>query len=182
MMDRLPFPEKIDTERLLLQRLRYEDAEEIFYTYASKPEATRFVSWKTHETVNDTRAFLRYAINSWNLGADYSFSVRLKQSKKLIGSFGVLNENGKIQFGYIMSPTVWGNGYATEVCRAMMDMIKTFPSVYRIGTFVDAENIASIRVLEKSGLVKEVRLEKWFRFVNQDNQPKDCILFRLLLP
>jgi [ribosomal protein S5]-alanine N-acetyltransferase len=178
-MIRLSFPEKIETPRLMLQRLRYEDAEEIFYTYASKPEATRYLSWKTHASVEDTRAFLRYAIEAWNRGTDYSFSIRLKDSRKLVGGFGVMHDDGKIQFGYVLSPGIWGNGYATEACRAVMQLLKTYPSLFRIGTFVDLDNAASIRVLLKSGLIEEARLEKWFRFINQGNIPKDCALFRL---
>ncbi|HEY0651717.1 MAG TPA: GNAT family N-acetyltransferase [Chryseosolibacter sp.] len=178
-MVHLDLPEKIETERLLLQRLRYEDAEEIFYTYASKPEATKYLSWPMHRSVEDTRAFIRYAIDAWNLGLDYTFSIRSKRSNKFIGSFGVIHENGRIQFGYVFTPTEWGKGYATEACSKMMSVLKEFPSLFRIGTFVDVDNTASINVLKKSGLVEEARLTRWYRFVNQDNQPKDCILFRL---
>ncbi|MFZ6013552.1 MAG: GNAT family N-acetyltransferase [Bacteroidota bacterium] len=177
----LKFPEKIETQRLLLQRLRYEDAEEIFYSYASKPDATRYMSWPTHRSVDDTRAFLRYALASWNDGTDFSFSIRLKQSHQFIGCFGVMHDNGKIQFGYVISPTHWNSGYATEACQKMMAVLKTFPGVYRVGTFVDSDNIRSIKVLLKSGLIEEARLSKWFRFVNQNNEPKDCLLFRLNL-
>lgn len=180
-MQRLQIPEKIETERLVLQRLRYEDAEEIFYAYASKPEATRFVSWPTHQSIRDTRDFLRYARVAWTMGMDYSFSVRLKDSFRLVGGFGVINDNGKIQFGYIFSPTQWGKGFATEATKAVLHILKNQPDIYRIGTFVDAENIASIRVLQKCGLKEEARLANWFRFVNQGNEPKDCILFRLPL-
>ena len=180
-MVRLNFPEKIETTRLLLLRLKYEDAEEMFYSYASKPEVTKYLSWATHQSIDNTRAFVRYAMESWNMGLDYSFSIRLKDSGKFIGSFGVIHDDGKIQFGYALSPTQWGQGYATEACRAIMGILKTFPSVFRIGTFVDVENTASIKVLTNSGLIEEARLEKWFRFINQGNQPKDCILFRLPL-
>jgi [ribosomal protein S5]-alanine N-acetyltransferase len=180
-MVHLDFPEKIETARLLLQRLRYEDAEEIFYCYASKPEATKYLSWPTHRSMEDTRAFARYAIDSWNLGLDYSFSIREKDNGKFAGSFGVIHDNGKIQFGYVLSPTYWGKGYATEACQKTMSILKTFPSLFRVGTFADAENTASIRVLLKSGLEEEARLKKWFRFVNQNNEPKDCILFYLPL-
>jgi len=180
-MVRLNFPEKIETTRLMLLRLKYEDAEEMFYSYASKPEVTKYLSWATHQSVDNTRAFVRYAMESWNMGLDYSFSIRLKDTGKFIGSFGVIHDDGKIQFGYALSPTQWGQGYATEACRAIMEILKTFPSVFRVGTFVDVENIPSIKVLIKSGLIEEARLEKWFRFINQGNQPKDCILFRLPL-
>jgi [ribosomal protein S5]-alanine N-acetyltransferase len=178
-MVHLNLPEIVETERLLLQRLKYEDAEEIFYAYASKPEATKFLSWAMHKRIEDTRAFVRYAMESWNLGLDYSYAIRLKKNNKFIGSFGMINENGKIQFGYVLTPSEWRNGYATEACRKMMDVLKTFPLVFRIGTFVDVDNIASINVLKKCGLIEEARLPRWFRFVNQGNEPKDCILFRL---
>ncbi|MBX2970809.1 MAG: GNAT family N-acetyltransferase [Cyclobacteriaceae bacterium] len=180
-MQRLLVPEKIETERLVLQRLRYEDAEEIFYAYASKDEATRFVSWPIHQSIRDTRDFLRYARSAWTAGLDFSFSIRLKDSFRLIGGFGIVNDFGKIQFGYILSPTQWGKGFATEATQAVLRILKTQPDIYRIGTFVDAENTASIRVLHKCGLKEEARLPNWFRFVNQGNEPKDCILFTLPL-
>jgi ribosomal-protein-alanine N-acetyltransferase len=170
--------EKIVTERLVLQRFRYEDSEEIFYTYASKPEATKYMSWRTHQSIGDTRNFLDYVIPGWRLDRDYSFAIRLKGSNRLIGSCGMLNEEGKIQFGYVLGPWHWGNGYATEASQAMLDQVRNKPGVFRIGTFVDVENTASINVIKKCGLVEEARLEKWFRFPNQNNEPKDCLLFR----
>ena len=177
----LNLPDHIVTERLSLRRLRYEDAEEIFYTYASKPEVTRFVSWPTHQTLRDTNAFLRYAINAWDSGTDYSFAIRLKESNRLIGSIGVINEDGKLQFGYVFSSTQWNKGYATEVCLRLMSLLRNQKGVYRIQSFVDSENVSSARVLIKSGLVEEARLVRWFRFVNQSNEAKDCILFKLPL-
>ena len=178
-MIRLTLPAKIETERLLLQRLRYEDAEEIFYAYASKPEATRFLSWATHRSVDETRTFLKYAVESWNFGTDYSYSIRLKNGI-LIGSIGIINDNGKVQLGYVISPAHWRKGYTTEACTRILAMLRSCGGIYRIGTFVDADNTGSIRVLVKSGLAQEARLPKWFRFINQENEPKDCIFFRFL--
>ncbi len=76
-----------------------------------------------HKIRFDTRAFLRYAVAAWHEGMDYSFAIRLKSSNRMIGSFGVINENGKLQFGYILTPTHWGSGYATEACRTMMHLL-----------------------------------------------------------
>lgn len=176
---RLAIPEKIETARLLLRPLRYEDAEEVFYVYASKADATRYVSWPRHQTIEDTRTFLHVAIKGWEKGTDYSFGIRKKENGRFIGSFGILNDQGKIQFGYVLGPLHWGNGYATEVCQVMMKILANMPEVYRIGTFIDSENVGSAKVLLKSGLVEEARLPRWFRFINQGNQSKDCIFFRL---
>ena len=178
---KLPIPERLETDRLRLSRLKYEEAEEIFYTYASKSAATKYMSWPTHQNLADTRSFLKYAVQGWKAGTDYSFSIRLKMNNRFIGSCGLLHDDGKVQFGYILSPTHWGQGYATEVCIKLMETIRKLPEVYRVSTFVDIENVASVKVLLKSGLLEDARLEKWFKFVNQDNEPKDCLLFKLPL-
>ena len=169
------------TSRLAIRRLRYEDADEIFYTYASKPEATQYVSWPTHQSIKDTRAFLDFAVKGWTQGHDFSFSIRLPGLNRLIGTFGIIYDDGKIQFGYALGPLYRGQGYATEVCTAMMGILRQTAGIYRIGTLVDVDNVASSRVLLKAGLVEEARLLKWMRFINQGNEPKDCILYRLPL-
>ena len=176
----LSIAEQVDTQRLRLLRFQGEDAEEIFYTYASKPEATKFMAWPTHQSINDTRNFLNYATHGWAEGADFSYAIRLKGTNRMIGSCGMMNESGKIQFGYVLGPMHWGCGYATEATRAMLHQVINQKDIFRIGTFVDTENTASINVLKKCGLMEEATLEKWFRFPNQNNEPKDCTLFRLL--
>lgn len=178
-MIRLNFPEKIVTERLALHRLKYGDAEEIFYTYASKPEVTKYLAFPTHRSVTDARDFVSYATVAWERGTDYAFGIRLKADNRLIGSIGVMNENGKVHFGYCLSPNYWNRGFATEACQAVLEFVKKQHEVYRIWTFIDAENAASGKVLLKCGLVEEARLARWFRFANQGNEPKDCILYIL---
>jgi ribosomal-protein-alanine N-acetyltransferase len=139
------------------------------------------MSWPTHQSIEDTRAFLKYAVQGWESGNDYSYSIRLTHNSRLIGSFGVINDNGKIQFGYILSPTQWGNGYATEVCTSMMTLLRRQTGIKSIQTFTDINNVASAGVLLKSGLIEDGRLSNWFKFVNQGNQQKDCIQFTLPL-
>lgn len=178
-MIRLQLPETLETSRLLLQRLRYEDAEEMFYSYASKPEATRYVSFPTHQSVQDARQYLRYAVPAWDEGLDMTYGIRLKDSYHLIGTIGFSNDNGKVQFGYIISPVYWGQGITTEACQATLPVVQQHPGVYRVWTLVDTDNVASCKVLEKAGLREEARLSKWMRFFNQNNQPKDCVLYVL---
>jgi [ribosomal protein S5]-alanine N-acetyltransferase len=181
-MDRIQLPERIETERLLIQRLRYEDAEEIFYCYASKKEATRHVAWATHVSIRETRAFLRYANDAWKLALDFSFSIRLKETRQLIGSYGVINENGRAQFGYILGPNHWGRGFATEACKAVSLLLTCQPSIYRLSSYVDCDHEPSMRVLEKCGFVKEAKLSRWMKFPNQGNLPKDCWVYVWVLP
>lgn len=175
----LRIPEKVETERLILSRFRHEDAEEIFYTYASKAECTKFVSWPTHQTINDTREYLNQTTLGWKQGVDYSFAVRKKVNNRLIGGCGFLLDNGKAQVGYVFGSLHWGNGLATEVTRKLIELLKDQTSLLRIGSFIDSENLASARVLKKVGMVEEACLKNWFQFPNQGNVFKDCILFKM---
>lgn len=181
-MVRLAFPEKIFTPRVYLEALKYEDAEEIFYTYASKPEATRFVSWPTHKSVSDTNEFLLQALTARQQHKDYSFAIRTLKENRLIGSIGVMNFEGEIQFGYIFSPTQWNKGYATEVCKVILQFLKNQSGVKRIFTFVAPENVASIQVLIKCGLIEDALLPKHMVFPNVSMEPADCLLYVLPLP
>ncbi len=171
-------PERVETQRLILGRLQLTDAEEIFYTYASKPESTRFVSWSMHESLQATRQFLLYARQAWAQSLDFSFAIRLKGTNRLIGACGFLNDGGRTQIGYVLGPLHWGRGYATEATHKLVQLLLMQPDVIRIGSFVDADNLASVRVLQKCGFVEEAVLKEWWKFPNQNFQAKDCILFK----
>ena len=164
-----------------LRRLQPNDADEVFSAYGGRPEVGRYLTWPTHKGVEDTRLFLQHVDRAWNAGVEFTFGLRLRAFNQLIGAFGVQNDDGRLEVGYVLAPTFWDQGLATEACSAMVKYLKMWPRVYRIQSFVDAENVASARVLLKSGFVEEARLPKWRRFINQQNTPRDCIQFRVPL-
>lgn len=173
--------DQIFTTRLEMRRLQPHDAEEVYYTYGSKPEVGRYLTWPTHQGIGDTRQFLQHVNDAWNLGIEFTFGLRMRSLNRLVGAFGIQNDDGRLEVGYVLAPNFWGQGIATEACTGMVNYLKNLPRVYRIQSFVDAENTASARVLIKSGFIEEARLPRWRRFVNQGNEPKDCIQFRVPL-
>jgi len=62
-----------------------------------------------------------------------------------------------IEIGYFLKPAAWGRGYATEVCKRLLRF--AFEDIYlnEVVATVDDDNIASKRVLEKSGLLDRGR-------------------------
>lgn len=73
---------------------------------------------------------------------------------KLVGFLNdVCSEDGKIELGYVVHPEFWGRGYCTEGLKAAMEILfaKGFREVI-CGAF--AHNKASLRVMEKAGMVK----------------------------
>lgn len=170
-------PESILTERLIIKRHRREDAEEIFYSYASKPEATRYVVWNAHQTIEDTRGYLRQVIAAWNTGTGFAYTVRLHRPYRLVGSIGFVPDHDHWQVGYILSPAVWGHGLATEMLLAMMQSaaIQAFGG---LKSFVHPDNTPSIRVLEKAGFRLSGKVREGVIFPNLGPEPCPCLEFR----
>lgn len=49
---------EIETKRLLLRKLRSDDAESIFRNWASDSEVAKYVTWNVHKDINETKAIL----------------------------------------------------------------------------------------------------------------------------
>ena len=60
--------------------------------------------------------------------------------------------DGDIEIGYILKRTAWGQGYATEACRRLVQFAFEVSPLQEIVAAIDPENHASHRVLLKSGL------------------------------
>ena len=68
-----------------------------------------------------------------------------------IGCYGPPDETGTLMIGYGLVPSARGQGYATEALRALVSYLLGQPSVRAIKADTLADNVASQRVLEKTG-------------------------------
>lgn len=169
-------PEKFETERLIIRKILKSDANNIFEKYAKHPSMTKYISWPTHKSIDDTYAFLDTK-SDWGADNDFTYIIVNRQTDEFIGSIGFVNEEGRVFIGYIIAAQYWGKGYTTEAAKRILAWLVQQEEIYRIWALCDTENIGSARILEKIGMIKEAKIEKWLRFVNQDNQPKDCIFY-----
>ena len=82
--------------------------------------------------------------------------------------------------GYIIATAHWGNGYATEATRAMIDLARSrgYP---RVEAGCHPKNRASVRVLEKCGLRHETTLKAHMMFPNLSGTLGDLMMFAIEL-
>lgn len=66
-----------------------------------------------------------------------------------------------IELGYFLVPEAWGQGYATEICRRMLEFAFAEDSFDELVASVNNENLASKRVLEKCGFANRGRALCW---------------------
>jgi RimJ/RimL family protein N-acetyltransferase len=71
---------------------------------------------------------------------------------------------GTGELGYYLTPHAWGNGYATDAARTLVDYAFAQLRLHRVHARAFAGNEGSQRVLEKVGFEHEgVRRDHWFR-------------------
>jgi Acetyltransferases, including N-acetylases of ribosomal proteins len=172
-------PAPFHTARLFARPPREDDAPAVFATYASDPEATRYLAWKPYTDLAPLAAFLRERARKWETGGDihYPYLLHRRDTGELIGSIGIFIEPPKAMFGYVLGRPHWGNGYAAEALTFLVDWALAQPQLRRAWAYCAAENTASIRVMEKAGLQREGLLRRWQVFPNLGREPRDCVFY-----
>ncbi len=158
LASRLMGSTNLRTERLELRPVRDEDVDRVL-EYRNLPEVTRWLL----RTEVDPVAFRA----SWQRAAedpdDHSVAVTL--NGVVIGTVSLDVVDGMGQpgmplrtealLGYIFDPAYGGHGYATEAVTAMVAHAFDRLGVRRITAGCFADNLASVRILEKVGMSRE---------------------------
>ncbi|MBP1999922.1 RimJ/RimL family protein N-acetyltransferase [Paenibacillus shirakamiensis] len=169
------------TERLMLRPFELSDAQRVFeycnnynlykstlnlpYPYSLECA----LSWiKTHEENFIHNLF-------------YEFAVADRITNELYGAIGIShNQQYRLgELGYWMGEEHWGNGYATEAARAVLDFAFQEKNYNKVYARYFATNIGSGRVMEKIGMVREgVLLEHIYK----EDRFEDLVHYGILAP
>lgn len=154
-------PERFDTDRLLLRVPLLDDADDIFASYAADPEVTRFMPWPPHTAVEQSMTFVIRCHGNWQDDSEYTWAIVPRDTGQCSGMIALRVRGCKADFGYVLARSLWGRGMITEVAREIVAWAWAQPAIFRVWAVCDVENIASARVLEKLGLLREGVLRRW---------------------
>lgn len=126
------FPETIETDRLVLERLTMEHLFEC-YEHASEnaphiEEITRYVNWSPHRSLKETRTFIESQQNNWEEGEGATYVVYPRETEANAGEFGGTTGLGidwsrrMGSLGLWLRKPLWGRGYSGERAAALMDL------------------------------------------------------------
>ena len=148
--------EIIETERLVLRRPRVSDEPAVFSRYASDPEVTRYMSFATHRSLDDTHAYVEWSDGCWTRWPQAGpMLIFARDGVTLLGGAGIVNNSETLaQIGYILARDAWGRGYASEALLASVEAARA-SGVRRLEAGVHVDHHASRRVLEKAGFSHE---------------------------
>ncbi len=106
-----------------------------------------------------TAGFLEKVCGRDREGLPSQFALILRSNEKLIGYCGfflqTVDDKEQLEIAYRLDPSYWGQGLATEAARSVRDHAFDDLQLPHVISLIHPENIASRRVAEKNGMVRE---------------------------
>ena len=145
---------KLESNRLILRKLKIEDAEYVFKTWTSDEETTKYMRWSTHKTIEETKQWILYEETNCESGMNYTWGIELKETGKLIGSLGAnyKEDEDRYEIGYIIAKEYWRKGYTTEATKCMMNYLTNELGIKKFMALHSKQNPASGAVMRKIGM------------------------------
>jgi RimJ/RimL family protein N-acetyltransferase len=174
--------ETLETKRLILRDFRIEDWKAV-HDYAANPRTVTYVPWGPN-SADQTIEFVRKSIEDASRPNRRTFelAIVLRDEDRLIGGAGLRlsgTPNRDAGMGYVVHPSFWGRGIASETASAVIEFGFRRCGLQRIWAECDPANTASARVLEKVGMIREglLRQHKWYK-----EDWRDSYLYSVLYP
>jgi ribosomal-protein-alanine N-acetyltransferase len=150
---------RIETERLALRPFTRDDAADVF-AYGRNPNVSRYTVWETHRSIEDAVAFIERLLVA---PADHhTWAIRQRGEPAAIGAIELsVHSPDEAQIHYVLDEPFWNRGLMSEAARAVTSWgWATYPVLRRISSSARAENVGSLRVMEKCGLAFERSVEE----------------------
>jgi ribosomal-protein-alanine N-acetyltransferase len=181
-MDALRAPARLLTDRLVLRRPELRDAAPIVARYAGDADVTRYLSFPTHRSVEDARAFVAFSDAEWERWPAGPFLIESRVDGTLLGGTGLSFETPRrAMTGYVLAKDAWGRGYATEALTAITALASGL-GVRRLFAHCHTDHHLSVHVLEKCGFEREGVLRAHSEFPNlRPSEPLDVLVYARVL-
>lgn len=143
-----------ETDRCLIRELSLSDLPALYELYA-KPGMTDYVEpLYDYETEFEyQKAYIENMYGFYEYGMWLVFS---KETGKLIGRAGLEHD----ELGYMIAPELQNLGYATEVCRFIIDYARENTDFEELYCRIDERNEASVRLAKKLGFTNSGQVDE----------------------
>lgn len=175
-----PFP-TLYTKRLLLRKIVPDDAPELFFMRTDE-RVMKYIERPRPTSIDDTYKFINIIDEAEKKNDIITWGIALKDEPKLIGTVCYINlkkEHDRAELGYALHPDHWKTGIMHEVLRAVIDYGFTIMKLHSIEANINPDNIASQKLLEKNGFVKEAHFKENFYW---EGKFLDSAVYTLLTP
>ncbi len=137
-----------ETERLIVRKLVREDLS-AFHEMQNNPKVMQYADGEVQD-------FEGHSVELDALIAKYNtpnndfwiYAVERKLDTCFVGTVAVVKDACDDEIGFRFLETYWGNGYATEICSALIRYCKSI-GFEKLIAYAISKNTASLKILER---------------------------------
>ena len=149
---------RIETDRLIIRHLVPGDLAD-FHVYRSNPEVTKYQGFDVM-TSEQAAAFIKEnADKRFGIAGEWvQYAIENRHTGKLIGDCAIkldAYDTRLAGIGITISHLEQKKGYAKEALLGILSFLFDQKGIHRVTEIVDAENLASIRLLKSTGFRQE---------------------------
>lgn len=160
----------IKTERLYITEFTLDMVEAVHLNSLDE-DNRKFNPNEVFETMEDAQDTVEFLMSVYENGeGPLVYPILLIDGTNIGYVQAVPMDGGEWEIGYHIAKVYVGNGYATEAVKAFLPKIMKKLNIKEILGICVVENIASIKVLEKTGFTKEFE----GMGIYQDEERKIC--------
>lgn len=155
----------IETERLILRRFEFGDADSMLKNWIADEKIQSLYSEPVYSTKEQVNELLEKYISSYEKDDYYRWAIIDKNTYECIGQiafFLVDNKNHFAEIEYCVGALYQCKGYATEATKAVIKYGFECINLHKVQICTKTINIPSKRVIEKCGFIYEGTLRDYF--------------------
>ena len=146
------------TSRFILTKMVDGDQEE-YYSLSCNESVMKYVTGYALSREESDAMFEGFLLENADESDLGRYFIREKITGNLIGAAKLDKVGEEIEIGYRIHQDYWGKGIATEVAEGLIRFAREKIGARDVIAFVNIDNAASIRVLEKVGMVNVELIE-----------------------
>lgn len=167
-MKKLTLNDKIETERLIIEMPKVEDAKKLYDLIDD--DVLEYMPWEKWEDYNVTINHIKEVIERCKNWESWDTLIRYKKNNKIIWRFWIIkfdDEINSVELWYWLARDFWWNWFINECVEKIKEFCFNNLSVDRILIRAVKENIKSRKVAERSLFKLD-----WILRRNQNNKWK----------
>lgn len=173
-----PFPQ-LQTQRLVLRKPLHTDAAKL-HELRSNTTVLQYLNRAKPSSINETAEFVKKLITITASGDGITWIITQKHDSELIGTINfwpIDLQNFRAEVGYMLSPQHQKQGFMNEALMSVINYGFNQMNLHSIEANCNAENIASIQLLEKCNFVKEAHFKENYYY---DGKFSDSVIYSLV--
>lgn len=170
----------IETQRLILRRFELSDTKSIFQNWIGDPKVQNNYGEIACNNFKEAEEVISKWISQYHNKEFYRWTIILRETSENIGQIAfyiVDNKNQRADVEYCIGQSYWGNGYAAEALKAVIDYAFKYVCFNRVQAFHRSKNASSGKVLLKAGMKYEGILRGYLIHKNEFN---DCVMYAII--